>query len=142
MKICFSGSRNITNINLNILFKFLSLQPTFLISGDARGLDSCVSNYAKENNIIYKGFPVLPVEWNILGKRAGMIRNATMIKYCELIDLDVYICIFYSEKKANIQLKDISSGTRDAYLQAKNIFKTELFYTDNKKIYYVKDDLC
>ena len=48
LKIAIIGSRNLT---VNNLEKYLPQGVTEIVSGGAKGIDSCARNYAQENNI-------------------------------------------------------------------------------------------
>jgi len=47
-----------------------------IISGGARGADTLAERYALEHNIPFK---VFPAEWDKYGKRAGFLRNKSMV---------------------------------------------------------------
>ena len=53
-----------------------NLNPHVVIHGGARGADALSAKWARENNRIdWAFFP----NWDALGKRAGMVRNAEML---------------------------------------------------------------
>ena len=78
--VCINGSRSITNINLSLF-----INPSHvgcIVTGGARGIDTIAENWAKANNIEWVCY--LP-QWDIFGKRAGMIRNEEMINFCDVL---------------------------------------------------------
>lgn len=91
--IIISGSRDIINYNTikNQLDKILSgiENPEFVLGG-ARGVDSLALQYAKEKGFNYK---ILNANWELYGKRAGMIRNGEMFRYG--IGEMRYLCVFW-----------------------------------------------
>lgn len=58
---------------------------TRLVHGDARGADTLCALWAASRRVSMKGYPA---QWNVYGKRAGMIRNGEMLEN-ETIDLVV-----------------------------------------------------
>lgn len=79
MKVAVIGSRNLTVRNLE---KYLPESVTELVSGGARGIDSCAKAYALKNNIPIKEF--LP-DYDSFGKRAPLIRNIEIIEYADAV---------------------------------------------------------
>jgi hypothetical protein len=60
------------------------LQPdTVVISGGAKGVDTWAEKAARKRGLNVKIFPVEAWEWDIIGKRAGMIRNNTLLEYVQ-----------------------------------------------------------
>lgn len=53
-----------------------------IVSGNARGIDSCGENLAKEQDIPLKLFKA---NWKKFGKRAGMLRNGEMARYADAL---------------------------------------------------------
>lgn len=87
-KIVIGGSRDFVDytffefrLNSYLIMKKLEYEDIELVSGGARGVDTLAKMFALNNNILFKEFPVLPNEWKILGKGAGMIRNEKMLRY-------------------------------------------------------------
>ena len=76
MKIAVIGSRSITEIDLK---PYIS---TFdeIVSGGAKGIDSCAAEYARKNNIKLTEF--LP-EYSKYGKAAPIIRNKKIVDYAD-----------------------------------------------------------
>lgn len=77
MKIAIIGSRNVIVENLD---KYLPKEVTEIVSGGAKGVDTCAKNYATQNNIKLKEF--LP-EYNKYGKAAPLKRNIQIIEYAD-----------------------------------------------------------
>ena len=86
IKLLIAGGRDFTDSafmvnNLNKLEEagnfVLEPSKTEIISGMARGADTIAYKLAKAN-----GFTVLefPADWNTFGRRAGFVRNITMLE--------------------------------------------------------------
>lgn len=78
-KLLVAGSRDITDVNyvmrgvVNCDLKVIEI-----VSGLARGVDTCAVEIARRLEIPCQGFPA---DWKAEPKRAGMIRNSVMSKY-------------------------------------------------------------
>lgn len=58
------------------------LQPdTIIVSGGAEGVDTWAEVAAKTKKMKTKIFPIEKWEWDVFGKRAGRIRNETLVAY-------------------------------------------------------------
>ena len=79
MKVAVIGSRNLTVINLE---EYLPEGTTEIVSGGARGIDSCAKNYAKANGIPLKEF--LP-NYDDFGRSAPLLRNLEIIDYADIV---------------------------------------------------------
>lgn len=77
MKIAIIGSRNIFVDNLG---QYLPENTTEIVSGGAKGVDSCAKEYAESNKIKLKEF--LP-EYEKFGKGAPLKRNIQIIEYAD-----------------------------------------------------------
>ncbi len=77
MKIAIIGSRNVKFINLD---EYLLRNITEIVSGGAKGVDTCAKEYAEKNNIKLTEF--LP-EYNKYGKAAPLKRNLQIIEYAD-----------------------------------------------------------
>lgn len=77
MKIAIIGSRN---LKVNNLGEYLPKDVTEIVSGGAKGIDTCAKIYALKNNIKLTEF--LP-EYEKYGKRAPLIRNLEIIDYAD-----------------------------------------------------------
>ena len=75
MKIAIIGSRNLTVKNLE---KYLPPYTTEIVSGGAKGIDSCAKEYATKNKITLTEF--LP-EYKKYGRSAPLKRNIEIINY-------------------------------------------------------------
>lgn len=79
MKVAVIGSRNLNVMELQL---YLPKNTTEIVSGGARGIDSCAKNYAINNNIKLTEF--LP-DYKKYGKSAPLIRNIEIINYTDVI---------------------------------------------------------
>lgn len=79
MKVAVIGSRELT---INGLEKYLPPETTEIVSGGAKGVDTCAENYAKQKNIKIKIF--LP-EYEKYGKSAPLKRNIQIIDYADTV---------------------------------------------------------
>ncbi len=85
MKLIIAGSRNLENDDLVerwVLTKFDIKDIDEIVSGGARGADSCGESFARKYDI---PIAIFPAEWNIHGRAAGPIRNAQMAKYGDVL---------------------------------------------------------
>ncbi len=79
IKVAVIGSRNLSVRNLK---NYLPGEVTEIVSGGARGIDTCARNYAFENNLKLKEF--LP-EYDLYGRSAPLKRNIQIIDYADLV---------------------------------------------------------
>ncbi len=79
MKIAIIGSRNLIVTHLE---KYLPDSVTEIVSGGAKGIDTCAKEYAIENHLLLTEF--LP-EYNKYGRRAPLIRNLQIIDYADSV---------------------------------------------------------
>ena len=77
MKIAIIGSRNSQVKNLE---DYLPANVTEIVSGGARGIDTCAKEYAIKNNIAFTEF--LP-EYEKYGRGAPLKRNMQIIDYAD-----------------------------------------------------------
>ena len=77
MKIAIIGSRNLV---VNNIGDYLPKDVAEIVSGGAKGIDTCARIYAIKNNIKLTEF--LP-NYNEFGKRAPLIRNLEIIDYAD-----------------------------------------------------------
>jgi len=81
MKLAIIGSRTFNDyILLQETLKIYLPKITLVVSGAAKGADSLGERWALENNIQTL---IFPAEWDKYGKRAGYIRNESIIKSCD-----------------------------------------------------------
>ncbi|MGN0562986.1 MAG: hypothetical protein ACI4K6_09280 [Candidatus Fimenecus sp.] len=79
MKVAVIGSRNLTVSNLE---QFLPKETTEIVSGGARGIDTCAKVFAKTHHIKLTEF--LP-QYELYGRRAPLKRNLQIIEYADLV---------------------------------------------------------
>jgi len=79
VKVAVIGSRNLAVKNLE---KYLPEGTTEIVSGGARGIDSCAKNYANANGIPLKEF--LP-NYDEFGRSAPLLRNLEIIDYADIV---------------------------------------------------------
>ena len=101
MKIAVVGSRN---IKINNLDQYLG-QADEIVSGGAKGVDTCAADYAKEHGI--KLTEILP-DYERYGRAAPIVRNREIVDYAD------EIVAFWDGK---------SKGTRSTIDYAKKINK-------------------
>lgn len=78
MKVAVVGSRN---INIDIT-PYIPVYCTAILSGGAKGVDSCAAKYAMENGL--QLIEYLP-NYRLYGKMAPLIRNDKIIKEADLV---------------------------------------------------------
>ena len=79
MKIAIIGSRNLKVYNLE---EYIPKSTTEIVSGGARGIDTCAKEYAQKCKIKLTEF--LP-EYNKYGKTAPLKRNIQIIEYADIV---------------------------------------------------------
>lgn len=79
MKVAVVGSRSITKIRLE---DYLPSDTEEIVSGGARGVDTCAANYARANGIPLREF--LP-EYELYGKAAPLIRNDLIVESADMV---------------------------------------------------------
>ena len=79
MKIAIIGSRN---INIEDLTEYLPENVTEIVSGGAKGVDTCARKYAEKNKIPLKDF--LP-DYKRYGRGAPLKRNIEIIEYADMV---------------------------------------------------------
>lgn len=79
MKVAVIGSRGLT---VNDLGKYLPADTTEIISGGAKGIDTCARNYALAHNIKLTEF--LP-EYDKYGRSAPLKRNITIVQNADMV---------------------------------------------------------
>lgn len=108
MKTAVIGSRDITN--LFDLSPYLPEGTTEIVSGGARGVDTCARSYAQRNNIKLTEF--LP-DYATHGKSAPHIRNDQIIDYADCV------IAFWNKK---------SRGTKSVIDKCKKLNKKVIVY--------------
>ena len=79
MKVAVIGSRGLT---VNDLGKYLPKDTTEIVSGGAKGIDTCARDYALTHDIKLTEF--LP-EYNKYGRGAPLKRNLQIIEYADVV---------------------------------------------------------
>ena len=79
MKVAVIGSRGLT---VNNLGKYLPEDTTEIVSGGAKGIDTCARDYALTHDIKLTEF--LP-EYNKYGRCAPLKRNLQIIEYADVV---------------------------------------------------------
>ncbi|MBE6532268.1 MAG: DUF2493 domain-containing protein [Ruminococcaceae bacterium] len=79
MKIAIIGSRNLTAENLG---GYLPPECTEIVSGGAKGIDSCAADYARANGLTLTEF--LP-DYKKYGRGAPLVRNKQIVDYADLV---------------------------------------------------------
>lgn len=79
MRVAIIGSRK---IEVNNLEKYLPQNITEIVSGGAKGVDSCARKYAQEHNIKLTEF--LP-DYAKYGRYAPLRCNITIIEYADIV---------------------------------------------------------
>ncbi len=79
MKIAIIGSRN---LEIEDLGKYLSSDCSEIVSGGAKGIDTCAKNYAQMHNIALVEF--LP-EYDKFGRGAPIVRNKKIVDYADKV---------------------------------------------------------
>lgn len=79
MRIGIVGSRTLTLTNLET---YLPEQVTEIVSGGARGVDTCAKEYAIAHNLKYTEF--VP-EYSRYGRGAPLKRNQQIVEYADMV---------------------------------------------------------
>ncbi len=79
MKVAVVGSRTLT---VDCLGRYIPEETTEIISGGAKGIDSCARDYALKNHIKYT--EILP-EYIKYGRTAPLKRNIEIIKNADVV---------------------------------------------------------
>ena len=78
--ICINGSRRVNSIDLD---RFIDASAIgCVVTGGAAGVDTLAEHWAKRHNLEWVCY--LP-QWDIYGKRAGMLRNKDMIDFADAL---------------------------------------------------------
>ena len=76
MKVAVIGSRGITKVNLK---DFLPESTTEIVSGGARGVDTCARKYATEHNLILTEFTIIEYADVVLAFWDGKSRGTKFV---------------------------------------------------------------
>lgn len=83
MKLAIVGSRNWPYPMMIHAWMLSQIQfATEIVSGGAKGVDTFAMQFASDFNIPFKEFPA---DWERLGKQAGFVRNAEIVKYADRV---------------------------------------------------------
>lgn len=83
MKVLICGSRGINDGAVVAQAVAQSeMAPTHIVSGGARGVDTLARLYAQSNGIEFTEYVA---DWNKHGKRAGFLRNVTMVDVVDAV---------------------------------------------------------
>lgn len=87
MKTIIAGCRTFNDFDfmeksIDILVNLGKIDITEVVSGKAKGADSLGEKYASLNNIPVKEFPA---NWDLYGKKAGILRNQEMGNYADIL---------------------------------------------------------
>lgn len=101
MKLIIAGSRHlkVTFEELKALTTHYGLNPTEIVSGTAKGIDTCGEDFGYIKAITVKKFPA---DWDRFGKSAGHKRNAQMAEYA-----DALLLIWDGQSKGSAGMKSI-----------------------------------
>lgn len=89
MKTIIAGSRKFENYRyLSKIIKESGFQITEVVSGGARGVDRLGEKYSRD--VLNCHPKVFKADWNLLGKKAGHIRNQAMAEYGDAL---IAICV-------------------------------------------------
>lgn len=79
MKIAVIGSRNLKVKNLG---QYLPQDVTEIVSGGAKGIDTCAREYAQNNNIKLTEFRP---DYDKYGRSAPLARNVLIVDYADMV---------------------------------------------------------
>ena len=79
MKIAIIGSRNLHIENLE---KYVPADASEIVSGGARGIDSCAEAYARANGL---NFTVFLPEYDRFGRGAPIVRNKQIVDHVDKV---------------------------------------------------------
>ena len=80
-RLAIIGGRDFNNYEL-FLETIKEFKMEEIVSGGAKGADTMAEKYARENNIPTN---IYLAEWNIYGRKAGIIRNKKIIDNCDKV---------------------------------------------------------
>jgi len=84
MKLAIVGSRTFTDYLFleSTIMTRINKTVTEIVSGGAPGADSLAEDFAKKFRLKMK---VFPADWKRLGKKAGCLRNISIIEYSDIV---------------------------------------------------------
>lgn len=75
------------------------------VSGDARGVDALGCRYAEKHGYEVKHFPA---EWEVLGRKAGMVRNRKMCMYLPTKPNKAVVLYWDGESKGTLNMLNVA----------------------------------
>ncbi len=106
MRVGIIGSRDIENLDLNLIIKELPDNCTEIVSGGAKGVDKYAEVIAKQLELPVKIF--LP-EYEKYGKSATLKRNKKIVDYSDLV---IAVWDYESKGTRNSILESIKSNKK------------------------------
>ncbi len=79
MRVAVVGSRD---IDVEDFWEFLPKDTTEIVSGGAKGVDTCAKHFALKNNFEFREF--LP-NYKFFGRKAPLLRNKEIVDYSDLV---------------------------------------------------------
>lgn len=127
MKVIIAGCRDFNDFvfmkeSIDNLVNLGKVNITEIVSGKAKGADTLGEKYASLNNIQVKEFPA---NWNLYGKKAGILRNQEMGNYA-----DCLIAFWDNNSRGTKHMIDYMKGLN------KQVF---IFNFNKQKIKYIKN---
>lgn len=124
MKVAVIGSRDFEDCSKVTIVLDELVEITHIISGGAKGADTCAEYYAKK-----RGLPITIFypNWKKYGNKGGLIRNKAIIESCD-------ICIAFWDGKS----RGTASSLRFANELGKEIKIIEIWIDILKNIKYYK----
>lgn len=111
LRVIIAGDREMTNQALvDEIIEDSRFVIAEVVSGGARGVDTCGENWAKRNKIPIKQFPA---RWREYGRGAGPIRNGQMAAYADAL---IAIPVPYSVGTRNM-IKQAQDHKLEIYVQ-------------------------
>jgi len=105
--IAIVGSRDFPKLSWVFSFVKKLDTGTVIVSGGARGVDTAAEQAAEQYGMRFKGFKVESFEWDIYGKREGVLRNGHIIKYVK--EHDGIVVLFHCiDSKTGVMTKGTS----------------------------------
>ena len=104
MKVAVVGSRDIVVENLE---EFMPENVSEIISGGAKGVDTCAEEYANKKGI---KLTVIKPEYNKYGRAAPILRNKTIVDLC-----DVALIFWNGTSKGTKSVIDYCEKTKKEY---------------------------
>lgn len=79
MKVAIIGSRN---LKIDSIGEYIPVECDEIVTGGARGIDTCAMSYARENGI---SLTVLHPDYKRYGRGAPIVRNREIIAQADLV---------------------------------------------------------